>query len=78
MRATSTVPDGQERGRAERFYLRHEYAVIYAVAGVSYTVVGMHAKMLLNWIVGPLWPIVCMWWGPLLVRRLTGWKAPLP
>jgi len=65
-------------GRWARYYLRHEYAVIYAGAGVSYTLIAMQAKVLLNWIVGPLWPIVFMWWGPVVVRRLTGWKAPLP
>lgn len=64
--------------RAGRFYLRHEYAVVYAVAAVSYTLIGLHAKFLLNWIVGPLWPIVFIWIGPVLVRRITGWKDPLP
>jgi hypothetical protein len=65
-------------GRIERAYVRHEYAVIYIVAGTSYTLISMHAKVLLNWIVGPLWPVAFMWWGPMLVRRVTGWKAPLP
>lgn len=65
-------------GRVAQAYLRHEYAVVYVVAGVTYTLVGMHAKVLLNWIVGPLWPVACMWWGPPAVRRLMGWKAPLP
>lgn len=60
------------------YYLRHEYAVIYLVAGVSYTLLAMRVTLLLNWIVGPLWPIVCMWWGPVVVRRTTGLKAPLP
>jgi len=65
-------------GRIERAYARHEYAVIYLVAGTSYTLISLHAKVLLNWIVGPLWPVAFMWWGPQLVRRVTGWKAPLP
>jgi hypothetical protein len=61
-----------------RFYVRHEYAVVYAVAGTSYVLVGMHVKVLLNWIVGPLWPVAFMWLGPVLVRRVTGWQDPLP
>ena len=58
--------------------MRHEYGVVYAVAAISYTAVGLHFKWLLNWIVGPLWPIVFIWAGPVVVRRITGWKEPLP
>ncbi len=58
--------------------MRHEYGVVYAVAAISYTFIGLHFKVLLNWIVGPLWPIVFMWGGPILVRRITGWTTPLP
>jgi hypothetical protein len=60
------------------FYLRHEYGVLYGLAGVSYVLVGMKVTFLLNWIVGPLWPIAVIWAGPPLVRRLTGWRDPLP
>jgi hypothetical protein len=60
------------------FYVRHEYGVLYALAGISYVVVGMRVTFLLNWIVGPLWPIAVIWAGPPLVRRLTGWRDPLP
>ena len=79
--AQQTIADGassDRSGRLERTYVRHEYAVVYAVAAVSYTLLGLNFKWLLNWIVGPLWPVVFMWWGPVLVRRVTGWKAPLP
>ena len=61
-----------------RFYVRHEYTVVYAVAGASYVLIGMHVKVLLNWIVGPLWPVAFVWLGPVLVRRVTGWQDPLP
>ena len=64
--------------RAQRAYVRHEYAVIYLVAGVTYLLVALRTKAVLNWIVGPLWPVAFMWWGPRLVRRLTKWRAPLP
>jgi hypothetical protein len=65
-------------GRFERAYVRHEYAVVYVVAGTTYTLAAVHAKVLLNWLVGPLWPVMCMWWGPRIVRRITGWTAVLP
>lgn len=58
--------------------MRHEYGVVYAVAAISYTLIGMRFTGLLNWIVGPLWPVAFMWAGPSLVRRVTGWTAPLP
>ena len=58
--------------------MRHEYAVVYIVAGTSYTLVALHHKVLLNWLIGPLWPVLSMWWGPRIVRRITGWKASLP
>jgi hypothetical protein len=60
------------------FYLRHEYAVIYVVSGIVYIVVGVFVRGLLNWIIGPIWPIVCMWFVPVLVRRIGGWSDPLP
>jgi len=60
------------------FYLRHEYAVIYVASGVLYVALGMEVRALLNWIVGPIWPIACMWFVPVLVRRLAGWADPLP
>jgi hypothetical protein len=66
------------RGRLHRFYLRHEYAVIYVSAGAIYILVGMRVTFLLNWIVGPLWPVACIWVVPPLVRRATGWRDPLP
>ncbi len=59
-------------------YVRHEYAVIYVTAGVTYILVGMRVTFLLNWIVGPLWPVAFIWFGPPLVRRVTGWTDPLP
>ena len=65
-------------GRAARWYLHHEYAVIYVVSGTVYVLVGMRATVVLNWIVGPLWPVACIWLGPMVVRRLTGWEDPLP
>jgi hypothetical protein len=65
-------------GSLHRFYIRHEYGVVYAAAGVSYVLIAMHVKVILNWIVGPLWPVVFMWLGPVVVRRVTGWQDPMP
>lgn len=60
------------------FYLRHEYLVVYVVSAALYIAVGINLKFLLNWIIGPLWPIACMWFVPPLVRRVAGWDDPLP
>jgi hypothetical protein len=60
------------------FYLRHEIVVITIASSVLYIAVGMHARFLLNWIVGPIWPITCVWFVPPLVRRAFGWRDPLP
>ncbi len=60
------------------FYVRHEYSVIYVVSSVLYIVVALNLRFLLNWIVGPIWPIACMWFVPGVVRRLTGWTDPIP
>jgi len=59
-------------------YLRHETALITIAASIIYIAVGMHARFLLNWIIGPVWPIVCVWFVPPIVRRLLGWDEPLP
>lgn len=66
------------RGGVASFYLRHEYAVIYVVSSIVYIAIGLYARILLNWIVGPLWPIACMWFVPWAVRRIARWDAPLP
>jgi hypothetical protein len=57
-------------------YLRHEIVVITAVSSVIYVAVGMYVRVLLNWIVGPLWPIACVWFVPPLVRRAFRWDDP--
>lgn len=59
-------------------YLRHEIVVVTVVASALYVLVGMRWTFLLNWIVGPLWPVACVWAVPPLVRRLAGWTDPLP
>jgi len=47
-----------------------EELVVYALAGVSYIVAGLAWKGLLNWIVGPLWIVVWVWFVPPLLDRL--------
>jgi len=61
-----------------RAYLRHEYLVVYVISSVVYVAIAINVKFLLNWIVGPLWPIACMWFVPPLVRRIAGWDDPVP
>ena len=65
-------------GRLGTWYLDHEIIALTVVAAVNYTIAGMLWKVLLNWIVGPAWPVLFVWFGPILVRRLTRWDAELP
>lgn len=60
------------------WYLAHELWVLYVVAAVSYTLVAMYEKLLLNWIIGPIWPVLVVWFGPVVVRKVTRWEDPLP
>lgn len=74
----TTPEDHGGRSAARRFYLRHEYVVVSVVSSVVYIAIAVNVKILLNWIIGPAWPIACMWFVPPLVRRATGWTDPLP
>jgi energy-converting hydrogenase Eha subunit G len=47
----------------------------YVAAGVSYVIVSMWHKFLLNWFVGPLWLVAVVVVGPALVDRVRGRKA---
>jgi hypothetical protein len=47
-----------------------ETAFWYGLAGVSYVVVSIFHKFLLNWFIGPLWLVAVVWLGPLLVDRV--------
>ena len=46
----------------------------YLFAGISYILVSLRYKYLLNWLVGPLWLVVVIWVGPLVSDRLRGRK----
>ena len=39
-------------------------------ACVSYVVVGLYFKFLLNWVIGPVWLVAWIWAVPALVERL--------
>lgn len=65
-------------GRFGAWYLQNEIVVLTVVAGVTYALAGMSWKVLLNWIVGPAWPVLFVWFGPGIVRRATRWEAALP
>lgn len=76
--ATPTNPAPRAPGRFGEWYLSHEIIALTVFAAVTYTIAGMLWKVLLNWIVGPAWPVVFVWFGPILVRRWTRWEAALP
>ena len=48
----------------------------YGVAFVSYVVLGVWHKWLLNWFVGPAWVLAIVWFGPMLydLARGRGWR----
>jgi hypothetical protein len=48
------------------------HLALYVFAAVSYIVVGMIEKSLLNWVVGPLWLLVVLAAG----LRLTSRRRP--
>lgn len=43
---------------------------LYAAAAVSYTVLGLYNRWLLDWIIGPLWLVAWLQVVPALGRRL--------
>ena len=45
------------------------HLALYAVAALSYILVGVFEKSLLNWVVGPLWLLVILVAGLSLRRR---------
>jgi energy-converting hydrogenase Eha subunit G len=47
-----------------------EQAFWYAAAAVSYVILSLWHKWLLNWFVGPLWLVVVVTAGPSLVDRV--------
>jgi hypothetical protein len=58
------------------WYTRRFELVLYVLAGVSYVVLGMYFKFLLNWIIGPLWLIAWIWVAPIIVDRLREPSGP--
>lgn len=77
-------PDGQPDGpsdldyRGARRLTGAEEWVWYLVAGISYIVLGIWHKWLLNWFVGPVWLVAIIVVGPWLTDRLrlTGRDDP--
>ena len=49
----------------------------YVVAGVTYIAAATVEKGLLNWLVGPTWLVLVVWWGPELVDRVRR-RAAIP
>ncbi len=54
------------------WYTRRLEMALYVAAGVSYVVLGMFHKFLLNWVIGPLWLVGWIWLVPLVVDRFRG------
>jgi hypothetical protein len=52
------------------WYTRRIELALYVAAGVTYVIVGMYLKFLLNWVIGPVWLVAWIWAVPALVDRL--------
>jgi len=52
------------------WYTRRVELAIYVVAGVTYVVLGVFHKWLLNWVIGPIWLVAWVWLTPLVVERV--------
>lgn len=65
-------PEGSGSGRGfnDRRLTGREEWFWYLAAAVSYTVVGIFHKFLLNWIAGPLWLVAVVVVGPAVGDRL--------
>ncbi len=80
-RAVSDRPDGDRLDfRGARRLVGFEEWFWYAAAAVSYIVLGVWHKWLLNWFVGPAWLVAFVVVGPLLTDRigLTGRSRSSP
>jgi hypothetical protein len=55
-------------GREEWFW--------YLAAAISYILLGIWHKFLLNWFVGPVWLVAFVVIGPALWDRVRGWRSP--
>ncbi len=74
--APAAAPDGADTldFRGSRRLVGFEEWFWYVLAGVTYIVLGIWHKWLLNWFVGPAWLVVFIVVGPWLTDRigLTG------
>jgi hypothetical protein len=52
------------------WYTRRVELGLYVAAGVTYVVLGMFHKFLLNWVIGPVWLVAWVWGVPVLVERI--------
>lgn len=57
------------------WYTRRIELALYVLAGMSYVVLGLFHKFLLNWIIGPVWLVAWIWAVPALVERIRRGRA---
>ena len=65
-------PDSDVDHLGERRLQGREMWFWYLFAGISYSVLSLWHKFLLNWLIGPLWLAAVVWIGPALFDRLRG------
>ena len=69
--AVSDSLDDEIDFRGSRRLVGAEEWIWYLIAGVTYIVLGIWHKWLLNWFVGPAWLVAFIVVGPWLTDRLT-------
>lgn len=68
---------GGTSDRRRSWLRRHEEGALYALAAVLYIPLGVVLKtVVLNWIVGPLFPLLVVYVVPTFVRRRRGMPSP--
>jgi hypothetical protein len=69
-------PDRSKRGWFGRVWRDHEEGILYAVAAVIYIPAGVFLKtVVLNWMVGILFPLIVVYLVPKQIRRTRSKRA---
>jgi hypothetical protein len=57
----------------QSLWARHEQFFLYAIAGVTYIILGVFLRtFVLNWVVGPLYLLLVVWIIPDWIRKHWG------
>ena len=57
------------------WYTRRFELTLYVLAGATYVGLGVFHKVLLNWIIGPVWLVGWIWAAPVLIDRMRNRRS---